>query len=194
MQTFITKLSRTHALLFCSILGLTGCQQFSELESDKSAGLNGGFEITRNDMPVNWMIYSPNTVPNAEFDIVIDTSIFKEGTQSLRFDIDECAASGGWGSPGFTNEFFEAGKFEGEGNYKLSFWIRNHGSRYRISAGGVSPMKGDMKVLIEASEELDDWTFFEFNVAVAESMHLRMELNILEPGTFWIDDIQVLAT
>ena len=184
--------SISNYVVFASIIGiLSGCQQFSEHEEDKSAGLNGGFEISRNDLPVNWLMYTPNTVPNSDFDIVLDTTVYKEGSQSLRFNVKSCSSSGGWGSPGFTNEFFDAGKFEGERVYKLSFWIKNNGTKFRVSAGGVAPYKGDMRTLIESDEQLDEWNYYEYTINVPKERHLRMELNILEPGIFWIDDVEI---
>ena len=178
--------------LTLALLVLTGCMQMSEKETDKSAGLNGGFEISKNDLPVNWLMYSPNTVPNADFEIGLDKTIFKEGVKSLRYDVINCSSTGGWHSPGFTNEFNESGQFEGEGIYKLSFWIKNDGSKYRINAGGVTPMEGDMKKLIESDQSLEDWKYLEYEISVQKDWHLRMELNILQPGTFWIDDIQIV--
>ncbi len=173
------------------LLILSACQQMSETETDKSAGLNGGFEISKNDLPVNWLMYSPNTVPNADFEIGFDKNIFKEGKQSLRFDVKKCSSTGGWSSPGFTNEFFDIGKFEGEGIYKLSFWIKNSGTKFRVNAGGVSPLEGDMKVLIESDEQIEDWKYLEYTINVPKERHLRMEFNILKSGTLWIDDVQI---
>jgi hypothetical protein len=180
-----------YAIILSLFLLVSACQQMSEKETDKSAGLNGGFEISQNNLPVNWLMYSPNTVPNAEFEIVLDKTIFKEGKQSLRFDVKNCSSTGGWHSPGFTNEFTESGQFEGEGTYKLSFWIKNNGSKYRINAGGVTPMEGDMRKLIESDQQTEDWKYLEYKISVPKDWHLRMELNILQPGTFWIDDIQI---
>jgi len=171
---------------------MTACQQMSEKETDKSAGLNGGFEISKNDLPVNWLMYSPKTVPNADFQIGLDKNIFKEGKQSLRFDVKTCSSNGGWGSPGFTNEFFDAGKYEGKGIYKLSFWIKNNGTKFRVNAGGVTPMEGDMKVLIESDEQIEDWKYLEYKINVPKDRHLRMELNVLKSGTLWIDDVQIV--
>jgi len=173
------------------LLILTGCQQMSEVETDTSAGLNGGFEVSKKGLPVNWLMYSPTTVPDADFEIELDKSIFKEGKQSLRFKVKKCSSTGGWISPGFTNEFFGIGKFEGEGVYKLSFWIKNNGTKYRVNAGGVAPLKGDMKVLVESAEEIEEWKYLEYKINIPKDRHLKMELNILEPGTFWIDDIQI---
>ena len=182
--------------VYTPILGLflilTACQQMSEKETDKSAGLNGGFEISKNDLPVNWIMYSPKTVPNADFKIAFDKNIFKEGKQSLRFDVKKCSSIGGRLSPGFTNEFYDIGAFEGEENYKLSFWIKNNGTKFRVNAGGAAPMEGDMKVLIESDEQIEDWKYLEYEISVQKDWHLRMELNILQPGTFWIDDIQIV--
>ncbi len=178
--------------LIIGLLVLTGCMQMSEKETDESAGVNGGFEVTKNGIPVNWLMYTPNTVPDGEFEIVIDKNIFKEGKQSLRFDIINCSSTGGRLSPGFTNEFSESGKFEGEGTYKLGFWVKNDGTKFKIAAGGVSPHKGDMKVLIESVEQVEDWKYLEYKIYVAKERHLRMELNILTSGTFWIDDVQII--
>ena len=127
----------------------------SEKETDISAGLNGGFEVSRNGLPVNWLMYTSNTVPDSDFKVVLDRDIYKEGEQSLKYEVNRCASTGGWHSPGFTNEFFEAGKYEGEGRYKLSLWIRNSGSKFRISAGGIAPYKGEMKTLIENDEQIN---------------------------------------
>ncbi len=180
--------------LMLGLLALISCMQMSEKETDESAGLNGGFEITKNGLPVNWLMYTPNTVRDGEFDIIIDKNIFKEGKQSLRFDVINCSSTGGWHSPGFTNEFFESGKFEGEGTYKLGFWIKNEGTKFIMKAGGVSPNKGDMKVLIESDEQIEDWKYLEYEISIPRERHLRIELNILEPGSFWIDGVLIEKT
>ena len=177
-------------LIVLSLL-LTGCQQFSEAEIDRSAGLNGGFEISKNNLPVNWAMYTPNTVPDANFKIELDKENFVEGKQSLKFEVTTCKDIGGWLSPGFTNQFHEVGSFKGKGTYKVSFWIMNKESKFRISAGGVSPKLGEMNTLLEGDSNITEWQLQEFNIDIPKDMELRLELNILKPGTFWIDNIQV---
>ena len=179
-------------ILMLGLIVLTGCVKMSEKESDELAGINGGFEVTKNGLPVNWIMYTPNTVPDGEFKVIIDKNVFKEGKQSIRFDVVNCSSTGGWHSPGFTNEFSDSGQFEGEVIYKLSFWIKNNGTKFRVEAGGVAPYKGEMKVLIESNERIEDWKYFEYKINVPKERHLRMELNILKPGTFWIDDVQIV--
>ena len=170
---------------------LTACNQMSEQIRDNSAGLNGGFEASKNGLPVNWLMYTSNTVPNADFKIILDNKDFKEGKQSLRFDVKECEDIGGWHSPGFTNEFFEVGRYNGQARYKLSFWIKNNGSKFIITAGGVESKGGDMRTLIEGDEDINDWKKLEYEIEVPKERWLRMQLNIMQPGTFWIDDINI---
>lgn len=187
------KLKSKLSFLFplCSILILGSCNQMSKQIKDKTAGINGGFEVAKNGMPVNWLMYTPNTVKDADFKIVLDNKVYKEGRQSLRFDVVKCSSIGGRFSPGLTNEFVESGKFEGEGSYKLSFWVKNDGSTFKISAGGVSATKGNMKVLIDEDEQISDWKHLEYQIDIPKDNWLRLELNVLKPGTFWIDDIQI---
>lgn len=183
----VRKITLTFALLV-----LTGCLQMSEKETDESAGVNGGFEVAKKGLPVNWLMYTPNTVPNSDFRISFDKNSFKEGQQSLMFDVENCSPIGGRLSPGFTNEFYDIGVFKGEADFNLSFWIKNNGTKFRIEAGGVGPYKGDMKILIESDEQIEDWKYFEYKINVPKDRHLRMQLNVLEPGTLWIDDVQIV--
>ena len=178
-------------LILCLVTLMGGCNQMSEKVVDKKAGLNGSFEVSKDGLPVNWLMYTPNTIPDADFKILLDKEIFKEGKQSLKFDVKRCSSLGGLRSPGFTNEFFEVGKYRGEGRYKLNLWVKNAGTEFVITAGGVSAMKGNMMTLIKENEQIDDWKLLEYEIDVPKDRWLRMELNILQPGTFWIDDIRI---
>ena len=95
---------------------------------------------------------------------------------------------GGWGSPGFTNQF----DADQGSTYDLSFWIKNDGSEFRVRAGGVSAMNGDMKTLLQTREQINDWTQHNYEIPIAKEYdQIRIELNILQPGKFWIDDIKI---
>ena len=188
MKTLKLKSKLVFLITICSLLMLGSCNQMSEQIKDESAGMNGGFEVTKNGIPVNWLMYTPNTVPNGKFEIILDKEEFKEGKQSLKFKVEECSYNGGWGSPGFTNQF----DAEQESTYKLSFWIKNNGTEFRVMAGGVAPKTGDMKTLLQTTEQINDWKRYEYSVLVTEEFdQIRLEVNILKPGTFWIDDIQI---
>jgi hypothetical protein len=169
-----------------------GCSPLSEKETDPGAGMNGSFEIARNGLPVNWLIYSPNTVPEADFDILLDREDFREGSQSLKFVVRKCITRGGPYSPGFTNEFSDSGKYKGPGNYQVSFWVKSDGAEFVISAGGVSGEEGRMRTLMAGNDTDEGWRYNEFVVDVPEGMWLRLELNVLSPGEFSIDDVRIM--
>jgi hypothetical protein len=194
------KLKLKSKLIFVIILNtlfmLVGCRTMSEHIQNKTAGMNGGFEVSQKGIPVNWLLYSPNTVPDAEFKIVLDTLIYKEGKQSVRFDVKKCSSRGGWASPGIHSEFFTSGQYEVPATYKLSFWVKNEGSTFKIFAGGVDAMGGDSKVKSKSineihDEQISEWNLFEYQIEIPKDRWLRLEINILQPGTFWIDDIQI---
>lgn len=165
-----------------------GCSQMSETINDETAGMNGSFEIVESGLPVNWLLYTPNTVKEGDFKIIIDKEQFKEGQQSLKFIVNECSSDGGLYSPGFAQELDATPG----GQYKLSFWIKNNGCEFSVSAGGIAPMTADMKSLLQTSEQIDDWELFEYNIDIAEEFEsLRMEVSITQSGTFWIDDVRL---
>jgi hypothetical protein len=144
---------------------------------------------------------NPRTVPTGDFDIVMDKTDFKEGEQSLKFVVRKCDARGGRLSPGFFNEFHvenhnPPGPFENKPGetYKITFWAKNAGSEFVFKARGVSALEGDPGVVIRSKETIDEWRRFERTYTIPPKMWLRLELNVVQPGTFWIDDIQIVTS
>lgn len=183
MNPFSSKFSITIIIFVFAIL-VHGCIKMSEYIIDDEVGVNGGFEIVRDHLPVNWLMYTPNTVPEGDFDIVFDQTDFVEGKQSLKFVVRECSSAGAWHSPGFTREFPAK---PGE-HLRISFWLKNLNSDYRVDMGGVASHKGQMETFLKSNENSPDWQKYEYEYTVpAEMTALRIELNILQPGTFWID-------
>ena len=178
-------------MIGCASVPFAACGPLSEKEVDAAAGLNGSFEVARNGLPVNWLMYTPNTVRDADFQIVMDREVFQDGRQSLKFDVVRCDSRGGSRSPGFTNEFFDVGRFRGPETYRVSFWIRNSGAEYMFVAGPVSAKTGDMRVLRRDDSVVSDWTQYGFTIQVPNEQWLRMQLNVLSPGTLWIDDVRI---
>ncbi len=180
-------------LLLISVMACVlqcGCSRMSQTIRDETAGMNGSFEIVKSGLPVNWLIYTPKTVPNADFDLIIDTTEFKDGRQSLHFSVRECLPDGGWYSPGFCKEFTA---IPGE-SYKLSFWVKNNGCKFFARIGGVSAHGGKYRTVVNSNEKLDTWKQFENTYTMPpekEYGRLRFEMSILRPGNFWIDDIKI---
>ncbi len=171
-----------------SIVLLGGCNRFSETIQDKTAGMNGSFEVTESGLPVNWLIYTPETIPTGDYDLIIDTTEYKDGGQSLKFLVRECSSTGGWHSPGLCQEYKA---IPGE-TYRVSFWVKNDGSEFVIKIGGVSAHKGQYDTIVKSKETIDTWQQFEYTYTIPQKMNaIRFEMNILQPGTFWIDDIEI---
>jgi hypothetical protein len=176
------------ALSVITTVFLSGCKQMSELIIDKSAGMNGSFEHTKSGLPVNWLLYTPKTVETGDFRISLDTTEFKDGKQSLKFSVSECSAVGGWLSPGFCNEY----KAKPGETYKVSLWVKNVHSEFFIQIGGISAFKGQYKTVVKSRETIDTWRLFECKYTIPQKMNaIRFEMNILQPGVFWIDDVKI---
>jgi len=160
----------------------------SESIMDESLGINGSFEHAKNGIPYNWLLYTPNTVEKGDFDIFLDTLVFKDGRQSLKFSVRECSSAGGRYSPGLAKEF--AAK-PGE-KYQVSFWYFNQRSEFIAKVRGVSAFKGEDGPVFKSDDTTDEWTKYESEYTIPEKMNaLRLDINILQPGNFWIDDIRI---
>jgi hypothetical protein len=176
------------ALSIITTVLLDGCTPFSESITDKSAGMNGSFEHTKNGLPVNWLLYTPKTVGTGDFDIIIDTTEFKDGKQSLKFLVRKCSAVGSWHSPGLDQEY-DANPGE---TYNVSFWVKNIGSEFIVHISGVSAFKGQDGPVERSKDTITTWRLFEYKYTIPPKMErLRFEMNILHPGSFWIDDIRI---
>ena len=168
----------------------SGCVQMSEIIYDQTAGMNGGFEVVQEGLPVNWLVYTPNTIPTGEYDLIIDTTRYKDGKQSLHFRVRECSPNGGWSSPGLCQEYYA---IPGE-TYKFSCWILNNGCDFFLQIGGVSAFDGKYDTIIKSNEKIDTWQHFAYQYQMpAEDKfnRIRFELNVLSPGRFWIDNIRI---
>ena len=160
--------------------------QMSEFHHDKKAGVNGGFEYVQGGIPVNWLVYTPKTVSDAKFEIIIDDNDPQEGERSLHFDVQECTSIGGRKSPGIAQEF---NVIRGE-SYVLKFWMKNEGSKFKIECKAVSAKSAEKKdPILIWDQEMLEWNYFEYTAEIPKEFDkLRFELSILSPGKIWIDN------
>jgi hypothetical protein len=164
-----------------------GCTGMSEFIKGDDDTMNGGFEVVKNGLPVNWYYYSPGTVPEGEFGITSDSLVFKEGKRSLKFSVRQCSSIGGRFSPGFFEDFSATA---GE-TYKVSFWVKNEGCRFRVYLQSSEYGKGsNQDTIVSTSENFKDWKYFETDFKVRYN-RIRIEANILGPGTIWFDDVRI---
>jgi hypothetical protein len=173
------------------VLPLAGCTKMSELIEDDSVGMNGGFEQDSEGLPVNWLVYTPETVPEGDFDILFDETDFKEGRQSLKFEVRACSSTGGWHSPGIAQEYTA----ESAETYRVSLWIKSEGSDYRVRVGGVDAFTGEYETVASSELAAEGWQHVEHRFTMPDEFEtIRFELNVLSPGTLWVDDVRIEPT
>lgn len=174
----------------CALLLLAACSPLSEQARDPSVGRNGGFEFVRDGLPVNWLVCSPETISRGSYTLSFDSLDYKQGKQSLHFDVQECSGEPGWRSPGIAQQY----PAPGGSTHRVRFWIKSEGCEWSVSAGGVSAKTGDMGLLASYDVDLEGWQYVEREVLVpVRSDSLRFELNIHSAGKLWIDDVRLVA-
>jgi len=165
-----------------------GCSDMSQRITDTNTASNNSFEVVQTGLPVNWDIYTSKTVPSANFTVSVDTEAPQDGKQSLRFDVKECTAQGGWRSPGIAKEF----DVDQGSEYELRFWVKNNGSQFSVQAGGVAATTGNTKQILLTTESNTEWKEFVYIIPIEkEYPRLRFELNVLKPGTLWLDNVSI---
>ena len=177
---------RVGAWIACVLLA--NCTAMSRTETDSSVGMNGGFEVERSGLPVNWIVYAPDTVPNSDFDLIVDTADVHAGTRSLKFVVRDCSGVGGWRSPGFCNEFAAV---PGE-TYHVGFWVKSEGATFMAHVGGVTPKTGEYEMIVRATDDSGEWKYYGHDYTLPEKYDtLRFQFNVLSPGTIWIDEVTI---
>lgn len=167
-------------------LMLAGCRAGSLMVKGDDCKMNGSMEVTKGGLPVNWYYYTSRTVPEGDFDILADSTVFKDGNTSLKFEIRECSTIGGRYSPGFFKTF----KVVPGDTYSISFWVINHGcffeAEYETGMKGIPGISGPMA---RTKETFKDWKYFEYSVEIPMT---NDKVNILTPGSIWFDDIRIV--
>lgn len=165
---------------------------FSKRETDATAGFNGSFEAVKSGYPANWYIYhKPLEEGDAELDY--DDTDPVDGTQSLRFVVHRAAPAGGWHSPGL----FQLTDAEEGGSYRVSFWLKNQGCHIRLvinseTAESLEPRNPIYRKIGPEQTGEGAWKQFVYDYTVpAHYANIRFELNLLAPGTVWIDDVRI---
>lgn len=170
-----------------SVFLLTACSPMSETRQDLTAGFNGGFEVFQDGLPVNWQVYSPKTVPDADFSLGPDTIDKKEGRQSIRFDVVHCRSLGGRLSPGLATEIpVTPGEW-----ITVTLWVKQS-AKVSIRSGAVSAHDGFMMEKLPLTGVTDQWNLYTLTDTIPDSfMTYRIELSVLGPGKVLVDDIRI---
>jgi hypothetical protein len=186
-MTKTIKIVAAIAALTTLTISLQAFRPTSKTSRNPAAGINGSFEITntKSGLPANWSFYTPKTA--GAYAIVLDKTDPHEGNQSLQLLV-RTPTMPGQRPPGFFKEFPDTKPGE---TYKITFWAKNVGSEFAFTARGVSAFGGEQGVQIKSKETIQEWRRFEITHTIPPKMRLRLELDILQPGDFWIDDLQI---
>ena len=186
-----------------AILTLLGCVIPGKGVNDKSLGHNGSFEIVESDLPVNWIVSKyPAEKGDAEF--LLDTTDAIDGAQSLKIVVHRIG-EGQWGTP----FLFQVRELEPAQSYTDEFWLKNRACKVLLEIGyeGKYHMFGGpsdeeikdyaahppiKQVLGEDELGEDEWRQFQYVYTTPETDGtIRFELELMQPGTLWIDDVRV---
>lgn len=194
------------AAIILIAVALIGCNRFSVMEADESAGFNGGFENVKAGLPVNWYFIGPDLMKNGDVEISLDTEDAIEGKHSLKLLVRRTDPADLWKCPGLFQVLRPA---KAKHSYKVSFWLKNQGcSSISLTIrnegkdhflGLSEAEKKDMvehppikKTLGEEDTATNSWHQFEYTYVVPETDgSIRFELHVMQPGTLWIDDIRI---
>jgi hypothetical protein len=137
-----------------------------------------------------YVVYTPRTIPTGDYRLVIDTTEFKGGKQSLKFAVRSCASDGGWRSPGLSKELDAAPGT----TYRIGFWVKSDGAEFVARVGGVTAKKGQYETIVKTGDTVTTWRHYEHDYTMPAGFdRLRLEVNVVRPGSFWIDDVTVSA-
>lgn len=160
----------------------------SESEIDQSIGMNGSFEYIKNGLPINWLVYTSKTTPSGIFTIQADTTIKKEGQQSLHFVVKECSDKGGWYSPGIAQEI----NVKAGAHYHIQCWIKQQQTKSQLTISSVDAKHVSAIKTIQCSNYSTDWQLIELDYQIPQYYKLlRLEFNVLSAGECWIDEVKL---
>ena len=175
-----------------AVATLSGCYRMSVRQQSDTAGFNGGFEIHRAGLPVNWYFHRP-PLKRVDMEVSLDASDPVEGRQSLKVVVHRVGDEVGWRAPGL----FQVSNADPVGAYRVSFWCRNAGCVFSVRLSSEQPKTasgGVEMTLDDANTSPDAWQRFELDYTVPEAYdNIRFQLGVSKPGTFWIDDIRIEA-
>jgi hypothetical protein len=159
-------------------------------EVDEAAGYNGSFEFVKSGYPANWYL-SRRQLENGDCEMTFDTADKVDGTQSLKFVVRKVDPGGGWPSPGL----FQSSHAQEGRAYRISFWLKTRGAVIRLSirSEALNPSPNPIIASIKAEETGDHgWRQFVYTYTVpARHDSIRFEINIIAPGTAWIDNVRI---
>jgi hypothetical protein len=173
------------ALAFATMM-IVSCQSNELVKFDRSAGLNGGFELTDSGYPINWA-FSPNPESTESLQVYIDKIRFVEGSNSLRLVSTQDDRPKAFRS--------QSVPVDSGGEYRIGFSVLNEGCSLRVNrimtdASGMTHFEA--QTILDTSESTTEWVRFEelFTANQGEAYVFLIFL-VDGVGTLWCDHVRV---
>ena len=161
------------------------------MHKDESAGFNGDFEIVENGYPVNWVFLSKESIENKSYEVILDSQIVKSGKHSLKFLVHSVNDNSleMYYNPGMFNFHIDGSPGE---TFKTSFWVRNEGCRFIAKINSQEHPLEYEENIVQTKDSIKEWKLFEYEYTIPpEYKSFGFYINIIEPGSFWIDDVRI---
>jgi hypothetical protein len=172
---------------------LAACETISVREHDPEAGLNGGFETVRGELPVNWYFYS-DPLRDGSAEVALDTTDPIEGRRALRLTVRGARNEGRVRTPGL----FQVVPAQRASSYRVSFWSRTEGAPIRLVLRSERPEAASPPMTFDLPPGDGDehpWRRHEFVYVVPDGYeNIRVEIRVSGPGTIWLDDLRIEPT
>jgi len=178
---------------------LAACDPISLREENEAAGFNGGFEVVQpvrgmdaapQGLPANWYFHAKPLLEGDAF-LSLDPAGPPEGGRSLRLDVQEADSVAGARTTGL----FQVVPARPLGSYRVGFSLKIRDARALIvirSENASEATQGRVQAFDEEHTGRDTWRRFEYVYSVPEGFeNIRFELNVIRPGTVWLDDVGI---
>ena len=189
MKTTHTRVALSAVIIFMAAV-VNGCTKMSIRHKSESSGFNGSFEVVQSGLPVNWYFHYP-PIKNGDVEISLDTKDAIEGNQSLKFKVHRVDSRPGWRRPGL----FQVRSAKSNRSYRVSFWLKNQGCKVSLTINSEKPKSAPLanrRMLGEGETGANTWRQFEYVYTVPDTYNnIRFDLGVVQPGTFWLDDVRI---
>ncbi len=161
-------------------------------EQDDTAGFNGSFEVVGSRYPVNWYFYK-RALDDGDAVVAVDTAEPIDGAQSLKMVVYRADPDDGKRDAGL----FQVRDAQAGQTFRVSFWVKNQGCRFRVRIDSDTPEsrqpRNPIRETIDAETTGDGvWSQFVYTYTVPQHYsNVRFELNVVAPGTLWLDDVRI---
>lgn len=176
----------TAAVLFLIGMLLISHQSNELIILDRSAGLNGSFEISDSGYPVNWA-FGPNPEADDIFQVLLSSTKVFDEKKSLQIVTDQGERTIAIRSQRVP---VQPGK-----TYSISFASKNDGCALKANriiqdSSGTRVLRSDF--ILNTSDSTKEWSTFEEILTISDKEDSVVLIFLVDgPGSLWLDNVNI---